>query len=220
MQHAEMQGREGMRGGKRIKERDRNKTRRMRRQKLTVCRHARTRPKGMRLWIGNEPRHKTRGIRGFILFHSILHGRQPPREYGIKLLHRLTKDDEIEAAEKTGVVDIGKFPRPKGGTGPSTWGDTFRITKWRTRAAIKYRLLPIRMRARISYVSTEPSLTLLCYVCRSARRLLSLRRILHQTFFYARSTDLLQWRNCKLTLVSIVIKRKSNYYLDKISADC
>ncbi|XP_039313542.1 uncharacterized protein LOC113003350 [Solenopsis invicta] len=49
-------------------------------------------------WIGNEPRHKTRGIRGFILFHSILHGRQPPREYGIKLLRRLTKDDEIEAA--------------------------------------------------------------------------------------------------------------------------
>jgi len=35
-------------------------------------------------------RHKTRGIRGFILFHSILHGRQPPREYGIKLLRRLT----------------------------------------------------------------------------------------------------------------------------------
>jgi len=50
-------------------------------------------------WVRErELRHKTRGIRGFILFHSILHGRQPPREYGIKLLRRLTEDDEIAAA--------------------------------------------------------------------------------------------------------------------------
>lgn len=101
-----------------------NKTRRTRRQKLTICRHARTRPKwvcGSAAWVGNEPRHKTRRIRGFILFHSILHGRQPPREYGIKLLRRLTEDDEIEAAEKisTPVVDIGKFPRPRMGGGRS-----------------------------------------------------------------------------------------------------
>lgn len=106
----------------------------------------------MRLWVGNEPRHKTRGIRGFILFHSILHGRQPPREYGIKLLRRLTKDDEIETVEKAGAaVDIGKFPRPK--EGERGRGDTCRITKWRARAAIKYRSFLIHMRARISYVS-------------------------------------------------------------------
>lgn len=61
---------------------------------LTVCRHAHTRSKWICCGVGNEPRHKTRGIRGFILFHSILHGRQPPREYGIKLLRRLTEDDE------------------------------------------------------------------------------------------------------------------------------
>lgn len=125
-------------------------------QKLTVCRHARTRPKwicGSAAWVGNELCHKTRGIRGFILFHSILHGRQPPREYGIKLLRRLTEDDEIVAAEKA-VVDIGKFPRSRGRgrNGSGHWGDTFRITKWRARATIKYRLLPIHMRARISYV--------------------------------------------------------------------
>lgn len=123
VRRAEMQGREEMRGEKRIREWDMNKTRRTRRQKLTICRHARTRPKwvcGSVAWVGNEPRHKTRRIRGFILFHSILHGRQPPREYGIKLLRRLTEDDEIEAAEKIStpvVVDIGKFPRPRMGRG-------------------------------------------------------------------------------------------------------
>lgn len=34
----------------------------------------------------SDPRHKTRRIRSFILFHSILHGRQPPQEYEIELV--------------------------------------------------------------------------------------------------------------------------------------
>lgn len=48
------------------------------------------------------------------------------------------------------VVDIGSFAA-RGGRGDRHQGDTFRITKWRARAAIKYRSLPIRtyVRARI-----------------------------------------------------------------------
>lgn len=85
----------------------------------TVRRHARTRPwkkkkkkkkPGRRLCEmavrERAPRHKTRGIRGFILFHSILHGRQPPREYGIKLLRSLTEDDEIEGEDKEEMVVV------------------------------------------------------------------------------------------------------------------
>lgn len=73
---------------------------------LEVCRHARSKWIRRGCDVGNEPRHKTRGIRGFILFHSILHGRQPPREYGIELLRRLTEDDEIEGRRRGGGTGV------------------------------------------------------------------------------------------------------------------
>lgn len=80
----------------------------------------------------------------FILFHSILHGRQPPQEYGIKLL---LHDEE----EQYIVV--------------SARGDTKHMlhNQVAAHATIKYYLFPIRDRNALSHVCTSTD-TLVLYL--------------------------------------------------------